>query len=208
MALIEKIVFLVLSYIIGAFPTAFIIGKLVKKIDIREHGSGNVGASNVFRVVGKRWGIFVLVIDILKGVLAVLLWQPVCELTGGGPLLSRRFLFVCGITAIIGHNWTVFLNFKGGKGVATTLGVLLGLFPLSVSIAAAVAFTLIGITHYVSIGSVVGALLFPIIFAFENHAMPDFTFFMTVVCIIALMIVVKHKSNIKRLLKGEEHKAF
>jgi glycerol-3-phosphate acyltransferase PlsY len=207
MELSVKVVILVLSYVIGAFPTAFIIGKLVKKIDIREHGSGNVGASNVFRVVGKRWGILVLVIDILKGVLAVLLWQPVCDLVGG-PELSRRFLFVCGIIAILGHNWTIFLNFKGGKGVATTLGILLGLFPFSVSIAAAVAFTLIGITHYVSIGSVVGALLFPVIFAIENHAMPDFTFFMTVVCIIALMIVVKHKSNIKRLLKGEEHKVF
>jgi acyl phosphate:glycerol-3-phosphate acyltransferase len=207
MELSVKIVFLVLSYVIGAFPTAFIIGKFVKKIDIREHGSGNVGATNVFRVVGKKWGILVLVIDILKGVLAVLLWQPVCDLVGG-PELSRRFLFICGIIAILGHNWTIFLNFKGGKGVATTLGVLLGLFPFSVSIAAAVAFTLIGITHYVSIGSVVGALLFPVIFAIENHTMPDFTFFMVVICVIALMIVVKHKSNIKRLLKGEEHKAF
>jgi len=207
MAMSMKIIFLLLSYFIGACPTAFIVGKLVMKIDIREHGSGNVGATNVFRVVGKKWGIFVLVIDILKGVLAVLLWQPLSDIMGG-PVLSSRFLFICGIIAILGHNWTVFLKFKGGKGVATTLGVLLGLFPISVLIATTVAFILIGLTRYVSVGSIVGACLFPVIFAIENHAMPDFAFFMTVVCAIALMIIIKHKMNIQRLLRGEEHKVF
>ncbi|MBN1492582.1 MAG: glycerol-3-phosphate 1-O-acyltransferase PlsY [Candidatus Omnitrophica bacterium] len=202
-----KVLCMAMSYFIGACPTAFITGKLVKNIDIREYGSGNVGATNVFRVVGKKWGIFVLIVDILKGVCAVVIWQYV-DNAFDGPELSRRFLFICGIIAILGHNWTIFLNFKGGKGVATTLGVLLGLFPVSVSIAAAVAFTLIGITHYVSIGSIVGAIIFPIIFVITNHGMPDFAFFMIVICIIAIMIIIKHKTNIRRLLKGEENKAF
>ncbi|MFC1809685.1 glycerol-3-phosphate 1-O-acyltransferase PlsY [Candidatus Omnitrophota bacterium] len=207
MAIVSKIMFLILSYLLGACPNGYIIAKVVKNVDIRQCGSGNVGATNVFRVVGKRWGLLALLCDIAKGVLAVCLWKYVTTIVDG-PELSQRFLFLCGVVAIMGHNWTIFLNFKGGKGVSTTLGVLLGLFPVTVLIATAVALSLIWITHYVSVGSIIGALIFPIIFAIKNRSMDDFPFFMVVILIIAVMIIVKHRGNIKRLLKGEENKAF
>jgi len=110
----------VLSYLVGSIPTAYIFGKVMKGIDIREHGSGNVGATNVFRVLGKRPGTAVLIIDIIKGVI------PVVFVAGFlAPYAVGRI--AAAVAAVCGHNWTCFLNFKGGKGVATTLGVLIGL---------------------------------------------------------------------------------
>lgn len=205
--MIERIIFLVCSYLIGAIPVAFIVTKLVRGIDIRTCGSGNVGATNVFRSVGKRWGIFVFICDIVKGVLAVTVWRNIAAAAGADPV-SMRFLFACGVAAVAGHNWPVFLKFKGGKGVSTTLGVLLGLFPLSVTITTLIAFTIIGITRYVSVGSMSGAVLFPVVFFFTHRGMEDFRFFMTVIIAVALLIVIKHRSNIKRLLHGEENKVF
>src|SRR5262245_32464994 len=112
---------IVISYLVGSIPTAFIFGKLYKNIDIRQHGSGNVGATNVFRVLGKKPGIIVLVLDIIKGVIPVVL---VADIFGLVQPWHRILLAFC---AVAGHNWTIFLGFKGGKGVATSLGVLIGL---------------------------------------------------------------------------------
>lgn len=207
MEIVFKGACIVFSYLLGACPNAYVIGKLVKGIDIREHGSGNVGATNVFRVIGRRWGLCAFLLDVVKGVLAVTLWNYIAPFFGVDSV-SLRFLFACGIVSVMGHNWTVFLRFKGGKGVATTLGILLGLFPVPVVIAVVCAFAIIFITHYVSVGSICGAIIFPITFAIFNRDMQDFPFFMGVICFVAAMLILKHKANIKRLLKGEENKIY
>src|SRR3990167_3066370 len=110
---------LVLAYLLGSIPTGFLTAKLLKKIDIRKHGSGNMGATNVFRVIGPKWGIFVMIADILKGYFAVTALHPLFfgDPYGVSSLVTRMAL---GFSAVAGHNWTVFLGFKGGKGVATT----------------------------------------------------------------------------------------
>ena len=195
----------ILAYIIGSLPTAFIFGVVSKGIDIREHGSGNVGATNVFRVVGKKQGIIVLIIDFLKGVLAVSLI----------PILIGRFinlevgvkeilLIVLGAGVIAGHIWTIFLKFKGGKGVATTAGVLGGIAPEILIITFLVFVVIFSIFRYVSLGSVSAAATLPIssvIFGKDLY----FVLFCSVLSIIAIL---KHKSNIKRLIRGEEKKLF
>jgi len=112
---------IIVSYLIGSIPTAYIFGRLYKNIDIREHGSGNVGATNVFRVLGKGSGFAVLMLDILKGILAV---TVAADIVGLADIFGR---IIMALSVVVGHNWTVFLKFKGGKGVATSLGVLLGL---------------------------------------------------------------------------------
>ena len=112
---------MIISYLIGSIPTAYLFGKITKNIDIRQHGSGNVGATNVFRVFGKGPGILVLVLDILKGVIAVALVPDILGMTENFPRIFMSLAVVCG------HNWTCFLQFKGGKGIATSLGVLIGL---------------------------------------------------------------------------------
>ena len=196
-----KVVFLILSYFLGAIPTAYLVGKAVKGIDIREHGSKNVGATNVFRCVGKEWGSFVLAFDILKGFVAVTLWPHVTS-----EPLSVLFLFVCGIIAVFGHNWTIFLRFKGGKGVATTLGILLGLFPKTVLCALAVALVTMFTTKYVSLGSILGALVFPIFFFIFNRNMDQFLVFFIIVLLMMVLIIYKHRKNIERLKNGTENK--
>ena len=193
---------LLLSYFLGAIPTAYLVGRLVKGIDIREHGSKNVGATNVFRCVGKNWGSFVLAFDILKGFISVTLWPILFQ----NVTFSALFLFACGIIAVLGHNWTVFLRFQGGKGVATTLGILLGLFPVPVSITLAIAVIIIFTSRYVSLGSLVGAAVFPIFFFIFERDIDRFPILMGIILIMMILIFYKHRKNIERLLKGEENR--
>lgn len=192
----------VLSYLLGSFPTAYILGKLTKGIDIRQHGSGNVGATNVFRVLGRGPGIIVLIIDILKGVLAVWLIGDLLGLTEN---YQRIILSLC---AVIGHNWTIFLGFKGGKGIATSLGVLIGLTVKIASIRIVLLVTMLVwlasflITGIVSLSSIVAATLLPIVMVLTNQA-----FEIVVLGIIfCVFVVLRHRPNIKRLLSGKEPK--
>lgn len=191
---------IIISYLIGAIPTAYIYGRIYKKIDIREHGSGNVGATNVFRVLGKGPGIAVLIIDILKGVLAV---AVVADLLGLTDILSRVVLALC---VVSGHNWTVFLNFKGGKGIATSLGVLIGLTIRIASIRPVLLFTVLVwissflISGIISISSILAAIALPIIMVLTNQPF-------VLVClgvIFCIFVVLRHRPNIKRLLTGQE----
>ena len=191
---------LIFAYLLGSIPTAYLFGKLYKGIDIREHGSGNVGATNVFRVLGKRPGIFVLCFDILKGVLAVVL---VGNILGLEDVLYRILL---GFVAVGGHNWTVFLNFKGGKGVASSLGVLIGLtiqFPvlrMVVLICVLVWIVIFLASGYVSLASMIAATILPFIMLLTNQS-----FEMVILGVVfCLFVVIRHKANIKRLLAGEE----
>jgi acyl phosphate:glycerol-3-phosphate acyltransferase len=186
------------AYLIGAIPTAFLAGKLLKGIDIRQVGSGNIGATNVFRSVGKAAGVGVLIIDMLKGVLPVLL---AARLAPGSCTGIYRIL--AGLAAICGHNWTIFLNFKGGKGVATSTGVLLTLAPTA-ALTAFVLFALTAaITRYISLGSIAAASLMPLLVWYFNPGQTELFYF---VLVIAILIDFKHIPNIKRLLKQEEHK--
>ena len=158
-----------ISYFLGAIPTAYIAGRILKDIDIRKHGSGNVGATNVFRLLGQGPGIVVLVLDILKGVLAVTLVGDIFGVTTVG----QRVLLA--LVAVIGHNWTVFLDFKGGKGIATSLGALIGLTIKIAFIRPVLLFTLLAwltvfcSTGFVSLASIVAAVLLPIVMVLTSQ---------------------------------------
>lgn len=188
-----KVFAVVIAYFLGAIPTAYLVGKKVKGIDIRKHGSGNVGTTNAFRVLGKGPGTAVLIGDILKGYLAAL----VC-LLAGGEILG----LIGAIIAMAGHSWSVFLQFKGGKGVATGAGAFLALMPIPTLIAIGVFIVIIYSTKYVSLGSITAAAIFPIVaFAFAEPLS-----YQVFSVIAAAVVILRHTSNIKRLLNGTENK--
>lgn len=182
---------LVLSYLLGSIPTAYIFAKLLKGIDIRQYGSGNIGATNVFRVIGKIPGIIVLFLDILKGYIPVIIFPG-----------SQIYKIFIGLAAIAGHNWPIFLKFRGGKGVATSAGVVIGLIP-KIFLLALIIWTITFLTSgYVSLSSLIASLSFPLLcllFGLESEIIV-FT------SVLALIIVYKHRPNIKRLAMGEEKK--
>lgn len=189
-----------LSYLLGAVPTAFIAGKMLKGIDIRHHGSGNVGATNTFRVLGKWPGIFVLLFDIFKGLIAVVVIGDLM----GIQLLYLRILM--GLVAIIGHNWTIFLKFNGGKGIATSLGVLIGLtikipsFGLVMGMTVGLWLVVFLLSGFVSLASVCAAVGLPIMSVLTDQLIE--LVFLSVTCCI--FIVLRHRKNIKRLFSGQE----
>ena len=194
---------LFIAYLIGSFPTAIIAGKLLKKIDIREHGSGNAGATNVFRVLGWKAGIVVLLIDMFKGFAAVW-WVP-----GIAVVNPETFIYVqifAGIASIAGHIWTIFAKFRGGKGVGTAAGVFLGLQPGPVMICLLIFIGVVYKTRYVSLGSMIGAILLPIILLVQFFFLQvDIPIPMIVVSILlAFLIIITHRSNINRLIQGTE----
>lgn len=191
---------LLLSYLIGSFPTSYIAGKLFKGIDIRNFGSGNVGATNAVRVLGTKIGIPVLLIDILKGFLLIFLVKHYLQ-------PSHLFLIGLGISAILGHIFTIFLKFKGGKGVATSAGVFFALTPLALTIALICFILVVMKTKYVSLGSILAAItlfLTELIINFQSNFSNKYELILT--GLIALTIIYTHRANIKRLRNGEENK--
>jgi len=201
------------SYLLGSIPTAYIFGRLLKGIDIRKFGSGNVGATNALRLLGKGPGITVLVLDILKGIIAVTLLSSFLIAVSAKPLLPEEFLrLLMGIVCICGHNWTVFLHFKGGKGVATTLGVLLGLafnIPGLKAVLALLVLTWILVflvSRIISLASIISALSFPAYLFLFRHSFKQFFLFMLLGLLLSFFIILRHKSNLFRLLKGQEPK--
>jgi glycerol-3-phosphate acyltransferase PlsY len=188
------------SYLIGSIPTGYIWGKALKGIDIREHGSGNVGATNVFRTLGKVPGILCLILDACKGLIPVLAAKSL-----GLPYWA---FILTGILAIIGHIWTIFLGFRGGKGVATALGVFAALDPIAISIALAVFIILVAVTRYVSVGSIFGSLTFLTAVLIQWFLGRDGVglFLVIMTAIVVFLIIFKHRTNIKRLLNGTEGK--
>jgi len=184
------------SYLLGSLPTSWIVVKLVKGEDLRKLGSGNLGATNLYRQLGWRWAVPAAVIDIGKGVIPVLVFGP---RAGGGPIMA---LFL-GITAVLGHVFSIFVNFKGGKGVATGAGVLIGLAPWAALVAIVVWGVVVKFTGYVSLGSLLGAVvLVPSLW----FIYPDRRDLVWPFALLALMIIVLHRANIQRLLKGTEHR--
>jgi glycerol-3-phosphate acyltransferase PlsY len=194
-----------IGYLLGSIPTSIIVGKLFFRKDIRNHGSGNAGASNAFRVFGTAAGLGVVAIDIAKGAAAVLLAGLFQVPAGVAPAVVA---FAAGVAAIIGHIWTVFARFRGGKGVATAGGVLLALYPLTFAGAFLVFIGAVVLSGYTSLGSVLAAASFPFIMlgvvAAGIHDVPLFLRYVSVP--LALLILFTHRSNIRRLLRGEENR--
>jgi len=195
-----KITGLIISYLVGSIPTAYIFGRIIKNIDIRKCGSGNVGATNAFRVLGKPIGIIVLLIDIFKGFIAVLI-LPQIFLPG-----NTTYKILIFALAFCGHNWTVFLRFKGGKGMAVSLGGLAGLavtindIRLALGLALLIWLIIFLIFKYVSLASIISATAFPILLWYFKAPRE----LLITGLVLAVLIILKHKSNILRLLRNEE----
>ncbi|EMT53613.1 glycerol-3-phosphate 1-O-acyltransferase PlsY [Brevibacillus borstelensis] len=186
---------LLISYLIGSVSFSYLIAKKIAGIDIRSHGSGNAGATNTLRVLGKGPAITVLVLDALKGLAAMGLTHL---LTDGNALAYA----LSGLFAIIGHNWPVFFGFRGGKGIATTVGVAFGFSPLAFLISGIITIIVIAITRYVSLGSLVLVTMLPI-FLYVFAKEPAFIWVSTVLAIFAY---IRHYSNIRNLLSGKERR--
>lgn len=187
---------LVASYLLGAVPTSFIVAKLFRGIDLREHGSKNLGATNVYRTLGARFAIPVGLLDMLKGVVPVLVFAPLAS-------SSKLFALMAGIAAVVGHVFSVFVNFRGGKGVATAAGVMAAFTPLAVLGSIVIWTLLVRATGYVSLGSIVSAAALPAL-AWWWH--PEDRDIIWVQAIVAAAIVVLHRANIRRLLQGNENR--
>lgn len=195
-------VVLVLAYLLGSLPTGYAIAQLVQGIDIREHGSGNTGATNVFRVVGKQAGFTVLLIDLLKGLLAVLIARLVMGQWNDSLVLSTWVQTFAGLLAILGHSRSVWLNFTGGKSAATGLGVILAL-AWPVGLGTAIVFGLVfAVSRTVSLGSIAAATAAPALMIFTGKPLP----FILLVLLGGIYVIIRHRSNISRLLAGTEPK--
>ncbi|CUY00892.1 acyl phosphate:glycerol-3-phosphate acyltransferase [Staphylococcus epidermidis] len=195
------IVMLILSYLIGAFPSGLIIGKLFFKKDIRQYGSGNTGATNSFRVLGRPAGFIVTFLDIFKGFITVFfpLWFPV-HVDG---VISTFFTngLIVGLFAILGHVYPIYLKFNGGKAVATSAGVVLGVNPILLLILAIIFFSVLKIFKYVSLSSIIAAISCVI----GSIIIHDYIL-LAVSGIVSIILIIRHKSNIVRIFKGEEPK--
>jgi len=203
MSVVKLIITLLLSYLLGSFATAVWAGRAFHHIDVREHGSGNAGATNVIRVLGWKTGIPVLLIDVLKGWLAAML--PVFfYLAEPRTALLTNLQILSGIMAITGHIFPVFAGFRGGKGVATIFGVLLAVHPLVTTSCLGIFLCVFLISGYVSLGSMSAGISFPL-FLLLFFDTPSLLFKIFSV-IVAIGLIITHRRNISRLLKGEESK--
>lgn len=198
---------LVCSYLLGSIPTAYIFGKALKGVDIRTYGSGNVGATNAARLLGKRMGVLVLCLDILKGTLAVVLASL---LVRSGFAVTHPDIFLClvGAVCIAGHSWTIFLQFKGGKGIATTLGALIGLsvripgLGMIVLMLFLTWLLLFVLTRIVSLSSIIAAACFPVYLIVFRQSL----FLIIAAFLLSCLVIIRHLPNIRRLRAGTEKK--
>jgi acyl phosphate:glycerol-3-phosphate acyltransferase len=188
---------LLASYFLGAIPTSHIVSRTIARIDLREHGSGNLGATNLYRVLGWKYAVPVALFDIAKGAVPVLLFAPQAS-------RSELFAVACGVAAILGHVFSVFVGFKGGKGVATAAGVMLGLTPLALGVAALVWAVVVRVTGYVSLGSIAAAAVLPVaVYLLEQPNTPELLW---IDVLVAAGVILLHRRNIQRLLKGTENR--
>jgi len=186
-----SLLLILISYFIGNFSTSYFVGKLFAKIDIRDHGSGNAGSTNVLRTLGKKAAALTLLGDLLKGVLAIYL----------GKRFGTEFLaLACGVAVVIGHNWPLILGFKGGKGIATTMGVALTIKPLTALLCISLGIVILYRYKYVSLASIVSISIFSL-----TMLIYGFNYFLFGL-ILAILAIYKHRENIKRLLDGNERK--
>ncbi len=206
MELASYIVTACVAYLLGSIPTGYLVAKS-RGIDIRTVGSGNIGATNAFRVLGKPAGIFVLTVDALKGFVACFFVGPLAYGLLAGALendpATPEFLKITGgFLAILGHNYTCWLKFKGGKGIATSAGVMLGLMPLALAISLGTWLLVLALVRYVSVASILAALILPF-GAWWVHSSPRM---IVVAAVIGVLAVYKHRTNLQRLLAGTENR--
>ena len=208
-------IIVILSYLIGSVPNSIIISKLVRGIDIREHGSGNAGGTNVMRVLGWKYGLLVIFLDALKGAIAVVIISRLFY----GPLPFENVSpfddftlvqIIAGMSAVIGHIWTVFASFKGGKGIATALGMLLTLITIDMLIAVGIFALVVLISRYVSLGSIIAAISVPsTLFIRENlfHVdIPGYSTLLPFIIGVSVLVIFTHRKNLARLINGSENK--
>lgn len=186
---------IVIGYIIGCFSPSYFFGKIFKNLDIRDFGSGNAGTTNALRVFGKKIAILTFVMDIVKGIIAVLIGMGIMGYDGG---------LLAGISVVLGHNWPVFLGFKGGKGIATSFGVLLLIHWQTGLVCLVVWLATIVFSRYVSLGSISASVVAPFTLLLIDKSAPR-NLYLTMI-FLAILAIYRHKDNIRRLLKGEENK--
>ncbi|MDD5363206.1 MAG: glycerol-3-phosphate 1-O-acyltransferase PlsY [Ignavibacteria bacterium] len=211
-----SLVFLILaSYLVGSIPFAYVVGKLFKGIDIRKQGSGNLGSTNAFRVLGIGYGIMVQILDIAKGLFVVLVVShimydnlPFSNITPFEDITLVKI--IAGVSAVIGHTFSVFVGFRGGKGINTALGMLISLSPIEVSVSAGFFVFILLSSGYVSLGSIVASFVFPMtmfirenIFKVEIYGYKTLIFFSIAV---SIFLIYNHRDNISRLLRGNENR--
>jgi glycerol-3-phosphate acyltransferase PlsY len=188
---------LLASYLLGAIPTSYLAARAFRGIDLREHGSRNLGATNLYRVLGWRFALPVGLFDAAKGLIPVLVFAPRVS-------SSELFALVCGLMAVLGHVFSVFVRFRGGKGVATAAGVMLGLTPAALGLALAVWIVVVYCTGYVSLGSIAGAAIFPVAVLLLDPPSAPLVLWLDIA--VAAAIIWLHRGNIKRLLNGTENR--
>lgn len=189
------VLLLIISFLLGSIPFGYLVSKYLKKIDIREYGSGNIGTANIFRVLGVRYALLVLIGDCFKGLLAVYLVKLTTTENINIQLLT-------GLFAIMGHNWSIFLKFNGGKGIATTFGVILSIYPNIAFISAIIWIVLVIAFRFAALGSIVSVFsMFILSFIFKTPV--EFKYFLI---IINLLAIFRHRGNIVRLLQHRENK--
>ncbi|MCB0833068.1 MAG: glycerol-3-phosphate 1-O-acyltransferase PlsY [Bacteroidetes bacterium] len=207
--MINLFLVLVFSYLIGSISPSILLSRWIKGVDIRTYGSGNAGMTNAIRLLGSKWGSVVALVDLVKGLFCTLILAPFLmtgiHMPGVDDILVR---ILAGVAAVAGHIWTVFFGFRGGKGVLTMAGSVLGVAPLPVAICLAVFLVIFAVFRYVSLGSIVGAIAFPVTvyvkrFYLAEPVSPHLLWFSL---FVAALIAYTHRENIGRLLRGEEKK--
>jgi glycerol-3-phosphate acyltransferase PlsY len=206
---------IILSYLVGSIPTSIIVSKISKGIDIRNYGSGNAGGTNVMRVLGWKHGLFVIILDVMKGVLAVIV---IARLHSGSIPFENATPFddftliqiIAGISAVIGHIWTVFAGFKGGKGIATALGMLLMIVTVDMLVAIGVFLIVVTVSRYVSLASIIGAIAVPLTLIVRENIfhvdIPGYSTLLPFIILLTLLVIFTHRKNVVRLINGSESK--
>jgi glycerol-3-phosphate acyltransferase PlsY len=198
----QEILLVLCAYCLGSIPTSVWVSRGFFGIDIRDYGSGNAGATNTFRTLGPRWGSFVMICDVLKGFFAVKLAALLPEFSSDIALLNMQLIL--GIAAVIGHIFPVWADFKGGKGVATLFGLVIGISPWTALACSGVFLLVLYLTRFVSLSSILASVAFPVfilvIFNVENH------FYRVFAVAVALLVILTHQKNIGRIIRGGESK--
>jgi len=206
---------IVASYFIGSFPTAVVISKRYFGFDLREQGSGNMGSTNAFRVLGWKWGLTVQILDIMKGIIAVLIVAP---LFATGVTFPNATSFehltiiklLAGLSAVCGHIWSVFVKFNGGKGINTATGMMIAVLPMDVSIAALIFIIAVIFSGYISLGSIAAAFTIPSSLLLRYNCfhvdIPGYSILIYFSFALMLLVLYTHRANIRRLINGEENR--
>lgn len=191
------------AYLVGAIPFGYLIGRM-RGVDVRTVGSKNIGATNVYRTVGKKWGFLAFFCDFAKGFVPTILCSAFAARHAGGGALMANLPVCVGLACVVGHTLTVFMRFKGGKGVATAFGMFMALMPWPTLMAFAVFVVTVWLSHYISLGSILAAVTLGVAVWF----FPATLLLRVVADVIAVFVVVKHRTNIERLLKGCENRIY